>query len=62
MSAKKRFATNAPKKITYIISLVLGVLGVLGSIVSIPFVSAYAIWFLGIAWLLLILGCYVKGL
>lgn len=62
MSAKRRFLTNAPKKVTYIISLVLGVLGVLGSIISIPFVSAYAIWFIGIAWLLLALGCYVKGL
>jgi len=62
MSARRRFSTNAPKKITYIISLVLGILGILGSIVSIPFVSAYAIWFLGIAWLLLILGCYVKGM
>jgi len=62
MSAKRRFATNAPKKVTYIISLILGVLGVLGSIITIPFVSAYAIWFLGIAWLLLILGCYIRGL
>lgn len=62
MSAKKRYFTNAPKKVTYIISLILGILGILGSIASIPFVSAYAIWFLGIAWLLLILGCYIKGM
>jgi hypothetical protein len=34
---------QAPKKVTFIIALVLGALGVLGTLVSIPVVSGIAI-------------------
>lgn len=53
---------QAPKKVTFIIALVLGALGVLGTLVSIPVVSGIAIWVLAAGWLLLILGCFVKDL
>ena len=62
MSAKKKFHVNAPKRITFWISLVLGLLGIIGTVVTIPFVSAYAVWILAAGWLLLTLGCFVKGL
>ncbi|MEN6339637.1 MAG: hypothetical protein ABFD03_05880 [Clostridiaceae bacterium] len=62
MSAQKKFHVNAPKRITFWISLVLGLLGILGTIVTIPFVSVYAVWILAAGWLLLTLGCFVKGL
>ncbi len=60
--AKKKININAPKRITFWISLVLGLLGVIGSIVPIPFVSTIAPWILAAGWLLLTLGCFVKGL
>jgi predicted membrane channel-forming protein YqfA (hemolysin III family) len=60
--AKKKFSVNAPKRVTFWISLVLGLLGVIGSIVPIPFVSTIAPWVLALGWLLLTLGCFVKGL
>ena len=60
--AKKKININAPKRITFWISLVLGLLGVIGSIVPIPFVSPIAPWILALGWLLLTLGCFVKGL
>ncbi|MDO4566728.1 MAG: hypothetical protein Q4B42_05295 [Oscillospiraceae bacterium] len=53
---------NAPKKLTWLIALILGVLGIVGSFTAIPFVSAYAFWFLAAGFALLALGCLFKGL
>jgi hypothetical protein len=54
---------NAPKKITWIISLVLGALGFIALLgVNIPFVSTYACWIILIGLVLLLLGNMVKGL
>ena len=53
---------NAPKKITWLISLVLIVLGIVGKFVAIPFVSANLFWFLAIGGVLLLLGTLLKGL
>jgi hypothetical protein len=53
---------NPPKKITFWISVLLGVLGFLGAITSIPLVSAYAFWFLFVGFVLLVLSLLVKGL
>jgi hypothetical protein len=53
---------SAPKKTTWWIAVVLGVLGILGTFASIPFVSAYAFWFVAIAFVLLAIATYVKGL
>lgn len=52
---------NAPKKIVWLISLLIAVLGVLGTFITIPVVSAYAFWVMGVAWLLLFLSTYLKG-
>lgn len=54
---------NAPKKITWIISLILGALGFIALLgVNIPFVSMYACWIILIGLVLLLLGNVVKGL
>ena len=53
---------NAPTKLVWIIALVLGVLGFIGMLVSIPFVSGFAFWFVFVGWLLLVLATLLKGL
>jgi len=53
---------NAPKKIVWIISLVAGLLGILFTLWTVPFVSDFSFLFLVIAWALLILSTYLKGM
>ena len=53
---------NPPKKITFLIALILGALGIVSQFVSIPFVKNYDFWFVAAGWALLILGCCFKGL
>ena len=53
---------NAPTKLVWTIALVLGLLGFIGSLVSIPFVSGAAFWFVFVGWLLLVLATLLKGL
>ena len=51
-----------PKKIVWWISLILGVVGLVGKFVAIPFISAYAFWFVLVALVLLLLANVMKGL
>jgi hypothetical protein len=53
---------NAPKQITWIVALVLGVLGLIGALIAIPFLTTYAFWLVFIAWALLVLATYLEGL
>ncbi len=53
---------NAPKKVTFLISLILAALGVVAGFISIPFVSANNYWFVVAGYVLLMLGCFLKGL
>ena len=53
---------NAPKKITWLISLIVGVLGVVAYLVTIPVLSVYAFWIVVVGFVLLILGTFLKGL
>ena len=52
---------SAPKQITFLIALLLGLLGIIGKFVAIPFVSTYAFWFLVIAFLLLVIANLIEG-
>lgn len=52
---------NAPTKITWIASLILGLLSLLSYFVAIPFVTVNMYWFMGVAWLLMILSTFLKG-
>ncbi len=54
---------SPPTKITFWVSVVVGVLGLLGTFAIIPALGGMiASWLLIVAWLLLILGLLVKGL
>ena len=53
---------SAPKKVTWVISLILGIVGVLGAFVPSLSITVYAFWFVLIGLLLLLLGTAVKGL
>jgi len=53
---------NAPKKLTWLIALILGVLSLVSYFVAIPFVSLNLYWFMGAGWLLLILSTFLKGM
>ena len=50
-----------PTKNVFYVSVLLAVLGILGSFISIPFVTAYAFWFLVVAYVVLFLGNIMKG-
>lgn len=51
---------NAPTKITWIVSLILGLLSLLSYFVAIPFVTVNMYWFMGLGWLLLVLATFLK--
>lgn len=53
---------NAPKNITWLIALILGVLGLIGTITSFGFVTTYAFWFVFVGLVLLLLATYLKDL
>jgi hypothetical protein len=59
---EKQMKLTPPKVITFWISVVLAVIGFLGVIITIPFISTYAFWFLFAGFVLLVLGLLVKGL
>lgn len=53
---------NAPKKVTFLISLIVAALGIVSQFINIPFVSANNFWFVSAGYVLLMLGCFLKGL
>lgn len=53
---------SAPKQITWIIAVVLGVLGLLGTLITIPVVSGSAFWFVFFGFALLAVATFVDGL
>ena len=53
---------SAPKQVTFWVALVLAVLGLLGQFAAIPFVSAYAFWFLLVGFVVLAAGCFMKNM
>ncbi|MBN1267650.1 MAG: hypothetical protein JXA25_19315 [Anaerolineales bacterium] len=53
---------SAPKNNIWWIAVILGVLGILGTFMSIPIVSANAFWFVAVAFILLALATYFKGM
>jgi len=56
---------NAPKKITFWIALIVAVIGVVAKLITIPFLgflTTYSFLIVVIAFVLLALGNYVKGL
>lgn len=52
---------NAPKKIVWMIALILGILGILGYLIPIPVVTGLAFWLVTVGFVLLVLGTTLKG-
>ena len=53
---------NAPKYITWVLAVILGLGGILGTFFVIPIVSTFSFWLVVLGWLLLVLATYLKGL
>jgi hypothetical protein len=53
---------NAPKQITWLIALILGLIGLIGVLVTIPVVSGIAFWFVLVGWALLLIASATTGL
>lgn len=53
---------NAPKQVTWLVALLLGLLGLLGKLFAIPVISDYAFWLVLIGFVLLLLGAYFRNL
>jgi hypothetical protein len=53
---------SAPKQITWVIALIIGVVGILAQLVSSLGLSGIAFWVVVLAWLVLLLATLIEGL
>ena len=54
---------SAPKQITWIIALILGLVGILANLVAIPVITpVIGFWLLAVGWALMIIATITKGL
>jgi hypothetical protein len=61
-SRSSSFQLNAPTQVIFLISLVIAAVAVLSVLVRIPNVSPHAVWIAIIAYIVLALGCVLKGM
>jgi len=53
---------SAPKQLTWLISLVLGIIGLIAQLVTIPVLSGLAFWIVLVALVLLLVATFIPGL
>jgi hypothetical protein len=54
---------SAPKQITWIIALILGVVGIVANLASVPVITpAIGLWLIVVGWLLLLVATITRGL
>ena len=53
---------SSPKKVTWWIAVIVGVIGIIVQFVSIPILSSLSFWLVVVAFVLLALATYLKGL
>ncbi|HSJ53775.1 MAG TPA: hypothetical protein VLC52_08490 [Anaerolineae bacterium] len=53
---------NAPRQVTWIIALILGILGILGFLVTIPVITDLAFWLVVLGLALMLLATLLEGL
>ncbi|NLE99968.1 MAG: hypothetical protein GX601_03235 [Anaerolineales bacterium] len=53
---------SAPKQVTWIIALILGVIGLIGALVTIPVISGISFWIVLVGLALLLLATLIDGL
>lgn len=52
---------SAPKQITWIVALIIGLLGILATFVTIPVLTGYAFWLVVVAFVILVLSTALGG-
>jgi uncharacterized membrane protein len=53
---------NAPKKIVWLISLIVGIVAIVGHFTRIPVVTDYNYWLLLFSYVLIMASTFIKGL
>jgi hypothetical protein len=53
---------SAPKNVTWVIAVIVGMLGFLSNFVAIPVIGGFGFWLLFIGFALLAVATYIKGL
>ena len=53
---------NAPSQVLFLISLALAIIAILGALVIIPVVTKFAFWIAILGYIVLALGCLMKGM
>ncbi|MBL0343796.1 hypothetical protein [Candidatus Villigracilis affinis] len=53
---------SAPKNVTWIIAVVIGLLGFIGNFVALPVIGGFSVWLLFIGFALLAIATFVEGL
>jgi len=53
---------SAPKQITWIIALILGLLGILATLVPIPVISGIALWVVAVGLALMLIATVTRNL
>jgi hypothetical protein len=53
---------SAPKQVTWLIALILGIIGLIGQLVTIPVLSGLAFWLVLIALVVMLVATYLPGL
>lgn len=53
---------SAPKQVTWIVAVVLGVLGLLGNFVTLPIIGGFAFWLLFLGFAILAVATIMEGL
>jgi uncharacterized membrane protein HdeD (DUF308 family) len=60
---REQMKFSAPKQITWIIALILGVVGILANLASIPVITpAIGFWLVVVGWLLMLIATITRGL
>ncbi len=52
---------SAPKKLTWLIAVLLGLIGIVAHLVPLGIVSCYSFWILAVGMILLVLSTAMKG-
>ncbi|HVX98969.1 MAG TPA: hypothetical protein VHA55_04170 [Pseudorhodoplanes sp.] len=61
-SSAAAFRLNAPTEVLFIVSIAIAAFAVIAELVRIPNVSAYSFWIGILSFVVLALGCVLKGL
>ena len=61
-SWREKMKLSAPKQISWLVALILGVLGLIGALFTVPFLTNFAFWFVFVGLVLMLAATYFEGL